>query len=182
MRSAKVEGSDDFDQAVRGHQVTLGASLLHFSCASGNGGLCWEEYSFENTRRCLRSYLKDGNITIRARGLVIRLSPQHSLSTALLEKGEELSLKSHAREVNTAPSDYVTVGEKDIHNFVIQYPNIALQDVHTMLGDCARITVPSRASDGDLRLERTLDIDLCPSFPQSAVFTATYKNRGSSPD
>jgi alpha-galactosidase len=29
-------------------------------------------------------------------------------------------------------------------------------------------------------LERVLNIDLCPSFPQSAVFTATYKNLGSS--
>jgi len=100
---------------------------------------------------------------------------------SLLEDGQELSLNSHTHEGNAAPSDYVTVGEKDIQNFVIQYSNIALQDVHTKLGDCARVLVPSRASDGDLRLERTLDIDLCPSFPQTAVFTATYKNRGLSP-
>jgi alpha-galactosidase len=127
------------------------------------------------------SYHEGGDITIRARNLVIRLSPQHALSTALLENGRELSLNSHTPEANAEPSDYVTAGGKDMQNFAIQYSRLALQQVRTRLGDCERVIVPSRASDGDLRLERTLDIDLCPSFPRSAVFTATYKNLGSSP-
>ncbi len=127
------------------------------------------------------SYREGGGITIRTHSLVVRLSPEHVLSMSLLENGQELSLNSHTSEANTIPSDYVTVGAKDIQNFVIQYSKIALRDVHTKLGDCARVTVPSRASDSDLRLERTLDIDLCPSFPQTAVFTAAYTNRDSSP-
>jgi len=127
------------------------------------------------------SYRAGSDITIRAHSLVIRLSPQHALSISLLDNGQELSLNSHASDTNAIPSDYVTVNEKDIQNFAIRYSHIALQDMHTKLGDCVRVTVPSRASDGDLRLERTLDIDLCPSFPQTAVFTATYKNLGSSP-
>ncbi len=127
------------------------------------------------------SYHAGGDITIRTHRLVVLLSPQHALSMSLLENGQELSLNSHTREANATPSDYVRAGEKDIQNFVIQYSNIVLQDVHTKLGGCARLTVPSRVSDDDLRLERTLDIDVCPSFPQTAVFTATYKNLGSSP-
>ena len=126
------------------------------------------------------SYREGGNITIHARNLVIRLSPQHVLSTSLLENGRELSLNSHTPEANAEPSDYVTLGGKDIQNFAIQYSSLALQQARTRLGECERVIVPSSASDGDLRLERILDIDLCPSFPQSAVFTATYKNLGSS--
>jgi alpha-galactosidase len=127
------------------------------------------------------SYRQGGDITVRARNLVIHLSPQHALSTSLLDNGAELTLNSHTPGANALPSDYVTAGDKDIQNFVIQYSHIELQDVHTNLGDCMRVKVPSRASDGDLGLERTIDVDLCPSFPQAAVFTATYKNRGSGP-
>jgi len=127
------------------------------------------------------SYRKGGNITIRVGSLVIRLSPQHALSTALLENGEELSLNSHTPEADGRPSDSVTIGEKDIQNFAIQYSGIALHQSRTRLGDCVRVRVPSRASEGDLQLERILDIDLCPSFPRSAILTATYKNLGSSP-
>ena len=126
------------------------------------------------------SYREGGDITIRARSLVIRLSPQHALSTSLLENGRELSLNGHAPEANAEPSDYVTAGGQDIEKFAIQYSRLALQQARTRLGECERVIVPSSASDGDLRLERILDIDLCPSFPQSAVFTATYKNLGSS--
>ena len=127
------------------------------------------------------SHHAGGDITIRAPSLVVRLSPEHALSMSLLENGHELSLNSRTPEATTTSSDYVTAGEKDIQHFVIQYSNIELQEVHTKLGDCVGVRVPSRASDGDVRLERTLDIHLCPSFPQTAVFTANFTNRGSSP-
>ena len=96
------------------------------------------------------SYHEGGNITIRARSLVIRLSPQHALSTSLLENGRELSLNGHRSEANAEPSDYVTAGGKDIQNFAIQYSRIELHQASTQLGECETVIVPSSASDGDL--------------------------------
>jgi len=127
------------------------------------------------------SYTDGGLITVRARSLLVRLSPRHVLTTALLENGRELSLNGRSSEANAEPSDYITVNGIDIRNFAIHYSGITLQHVQTKLGECERVTVPAYASQDALRIERTLDIDLCPGFPRTAVFTAAYKNVGSKP-
>ncbi len=90
------------------------------------------------------SFCDGGDISIRARSLVIGLSPQHVLSTALLENGRELSLNSHTPEAKAEPSDYVAVRGEDIKNFTIQYSGIALHQVRTRLGDCETVTIPSK--------------------------------------
>jgi alpha-galactosidase len=127
------------------------------------------------------TYRQGEEISIRGKGLVLRVSPQQALSVALLADGRESGLGSMGQGDSSVPSDYVTVSGKDVQNFEIQYSGIRVQDASTRLGHCRRIEIPSRTVKGGLSLRKVLRIDLCPEFPQSSIFTATYENLGAVP-
>lgn len=127
------------------------------------------------------AYQEGGSVSIRSHNLLIDLSPQQALSVSLQVNGRELSLNRKAPETAAMPSDYVTIGGKDIQHFAIQYSRISMQNVGTRLGNCQRVEIPSRSAEGESPLAKVLHIDLCSDFPQTAVLTSTYENSGPGP-
>ena len=123
------------------------------------------------------SLREDGNIDIRHRSLILRLSPRHTLFVARREGSQEFSLSTQSKEADGVPSDYVRAGGKDILDFAPQPSKIKVQEVPTPLGQCQRVDVP--AWSATTSLSRILHIDLCSTFPQTAILSATYKNLGS---
>ncbi len=126
-------------------------------------------------------YQKGGDITIRAPKLSLQLNSRHALFVSLLFDNRELSLTYKSQDARIEPSDYVVTAKRDIRKFLIDYSEISVQDVVTGLGQCKRIEIPSHAAGVNWSLRRVVDIDLCPTFPQSAIFTTSYRNTGTTP-
>ena len=123
-------------------------------------------------------YQKNEDISIRTPTLSVQLNSRHALFVSLLVDNRELSLAYKSQDPRKVPSDYVVMARRQMPDFSIDYSGISVQDVVTGLGQCKRIEIPSHAVGVNWSLRRVVDIDLCPTFPQSAILTASYRNTG----
>jgi alpha-galactosidase len=123
-------------------------------------------------------YGANAGVRIRGGNILLNFRPQQTLRVAMLSNGVETSIENAPSGAETEPSDFVAMDGKDVTGFQTDYSRISIQRAQTRLGNCDQVEIPSRGTGPNADVEKVMSISLCSAFPDSAIFSTTYTNRG----
>lgn len=134
-----------------------------------------------NTISCSTSnkeftYSRDGYLWFQNSGLKIRVDSGMLVSIFPKEGENPLNVGS-----KTKPSHYVEVNGEEMTGFTVDYEQMTVESIETEFGKGKRFSVKGVGSlKNEINIGKTLLIELYDKYPDVAIMSAKYQNKGDS--
>jgi len=119
------------------------------------------------------SYTKGGDIWFRPSEIKLRISPD--MQIAIFYKNGKVPLNVVIKDKQP---NFIVVDGKQVSGFQVDYDRLTIEDINTVFGKGHQLTLTGK--DVNQQIEQTLVIACYANYPDAALFSASYKNTGSS--
>jgi hypothetical protein len=122
--------------------------------------------------------IEDGEIWFRHSQIQLRFDSEMYCRVFLVKEGNLLSINDIPPDtVKARPPHYLSVEEREIRDFRVDFRNIGVSEIKTQLGIGKSLHLTGyAATPSGSRIEKDLTVELFHKYPDMALLTVTYRN------
>lgn len=124
------------------------------------------------------SFVNGGDIWFRNSGISLKFDKNMYCSVYYLNSDNPLN-DNQTGDSLAKPSHFLIVNGEEVKDFAVDYSNIKVEAIETKSGTGKRLIIRGTAEKKDeYKIEKTLFVEYYEKYPDAAITTASYKNRG----